>query len=820
MIAEATLDALGWTLVHFLWQGALAAALLELALLTLRRGSSQVRYGVRCLALAAMGVAPLLTFWVLRSAGRGGVLEAGGRWTLGLEVSAAVPLVPAWVVPLWGAGAAFFGLRLLAGYLRVRRVSRPGVGRPLPAPWRERFEHLAGTLAVRAAARVVDSAALAAPAVVGFLKPVVLIPARVLTGLGEEQIVALLVHELAHVRRFDYLVNLLQSVLEALLFYHPAVWWVSAGIRTEREYCCDDVAVALGADGVAYARALTELEVWRGAELSIGMSTRGGSLMHRIQRLVGIHHSPGARGAVHALGALVIAACMGATALGLTSGQDAADGQDLEEFKRPRALPVQDGQDGQDGQDERGAERLKERIHAALRAAGIGDADHVKKVLEALRAHGVHLDAEHLRKLKEHLHAAQEGQGAARDVLRKLQEHGVHLDADHLRKLKEHLHAAQEGQGTAQGAPRRLQEHGLPQLDLDHTRKLLEHVHEALEAHGVQDVLKKLHEHGLPQLDRHHTRKLLEHVHEVLEAHGVQDVLKKLHENGLPHLDADHARKLKEHLHEALESHGLTPKAPEAPRGRGIHLGHEHAQRLKERLHEVLGRGDLHEALQLQGRLSGDVLERLGEHGIPHLSDEHAQRLKERVHEALSRGDLHDVLQLQGRLSDDVLERLGEHGIPHLSDEHAQRLKERVHEALSRGDLHDVLQLQGRLSDDVLERLGEHGIPHLGDEHAQRLKERVREALSRGDLHDVLQLQGRLSGDVLKKLKERGIQHLTDEQVKGLKERARQALESHEAPPADWKERVRRALEEAGVDAKLRRKVLERLDARSGAIQI
>ena len=119
----------------------------------------------------------------------------------------------------------------------------------------------------------------------------VLIPARALTGLSGAELELVLAHELAHVARADYLVNLLQSALEALLFYHPAVWWVSNGIRAEREFCCDDAALSRSGDGVVYARALATLEGWRSVQPAFGLSTLGGPLMVRIQRLIGIRPS-------------------------------------------------------------------------------------------------------------------------------------------------------------------------------------------------------------------------------------------------------------------------------------------------------------------------------------------------------------------------------------------------------------------------------------------------------------------------------------------------------------------------------------------------
>ena len=137
--------------------------------------------------------------------------------------------------------------------------------------------------------RLLVSPLLQAPAVVGWLRPVVLAPVGALAGLPPEQIEALLLHELAHIRRHDYLVNIAQSAIEALLFYHPAVWWVSGHIRAERELCCDDMAVSATGDPVTFARALAELklESARTSHLSPDMAATGGSLSHRIARLLG-----------------------------------------------------------------------------------------------------------------------------------------------------------------------------------------------------------------------------------------------------------------------------------------------------------------------------------------------------------------------------------------------------------------------------------------------------------------------------------------------------------------------------------------------------
>ena len=135
--------------------------------------------------------------------------------------------------------------------------------------------------------RLLRSTLVDVPTVIGWLKPVILLPATALSGLNPHQLEAILAHELAHIRRHDYLVNLLQTVVETLLFYHPAVWWLSRRIRAERENCCDDLAVSLCGDPVTYARALADLEGLRNPTRRFVMAADGGSLVQRVRRLLG-----------------------------------------------------------------------------------------------------------------------------------------------------------------------------------------------------------------------------------------------------------------------------------------------------------------------------------------------------------------------------------------------------------------------------------------------------------------------------------------------------------------------------------------------------
>ncbi|MEZ5303594.1 MAG: M56 family metallopeptidase, partial [Verrucomicrobiales bacterium] len=198
------------------------------------------------------------------------------------------PALP-WVVGVWALGVALLSARLLSGWLCLRRWRASGKEIADPV-WRARFAALGERMRLSRPVRLLASASAAVPMVAGWIKPVVLVPAGLFTGLDAAQLEAILAHELAHIRRHDYLVNLLQNAVETLFFFHPAVWWISGEIRQEREHCCDDEAAALCGGAVGYARALAALEEIRsidGAPLG-AVSAAGGSLLCRVRRLLGV----------------------------------------------------------------------------------------------------------------------------------------------------------------------------------------------------------------------------------------------------------------------------------------------------------------------------------------------------------------------------------------------------------------------------------------------------------------------------------------------------------------------------------------------------
>ena len=292
-------DAAAAAILHSIWQDAAVALVLWAALRAAGRASADVRYVISCVGLAAMVLLPLATFAdALSSAAHSGlparplvdqrtdvplVMADGSRIWTNRSIPAAGMLASlyGWIVPFWLAGAALASVRLVWAARHVRFVCRTGV--TAPAGIASVVDRLAaGRLARRIT--VLVTAVTESPATVGWLKPVILLPPALVTGLSASQIEAILAHEVAHIRRHDYMVNLLQMAAETLFFYHPAVWWASRRIRAERELCCDDFAVRTSGDPQDYAQALAA--VARHAVSVAAMGAAGPSLPQRVRRLL------------------------------------------------------------------------------------------------------------------------------------------------------------------------------------------------------------------------------------------------------------------------------------------------------------------------------------------------------------------------------------------------------------------------------------------------------------------------------------------------------------------------------------------------------
>ncbi len=294
ILLDPTLHRLGLTLLHALWEDALIGLVVWAGLALLRRDDARFRYRWASSGLAAMVLVPWMTFLALASSGAGSIpmqREDLTIWASPVQVQATLVSarfygVLPWLAILWVAGSAIRLLRLGGGLWWLDHIYLKQ-SRPAPESWNARFRVLAQRMGVSRGARLLVSDRARSPLAMGWLKPVVILPASALLALSPESLEAVLAHELAHLRRGDYLANLLQTLAEALLFFHPAAWWLSRQIREIREHCCDDAAAALLGDPMPLAEGLAALAALRRppSDPEPALAAARGTLMHRITRL-------------------------------------------------------------------------------------------------------------------------------------------------------------------------------------------------------------------------------------------------------------------------------------------------------------------------------------------------------------------------------------------------------------------------------------------------------------------------------------------------------------------------------------------------------
>ena len=307
---------IGWALLHFVWQGAIVAAVFAVAARTLR--TPEARYALGVGAMLVMLALPVATAARHAAASQqsstveSAITPADDHARAAEPVAApASPLAAASpaagsgesfsrldppsfaplarflpiIVACWLAGVFILSLRLFDAWLQARRLARHGT-RPADGVHRAMLRRLAQQLGIRRPVDIVESTRLAVPAVAGWLRPVVLLPAVALSGLTAQQVEAIIAHELAHVMRNDVVANIVQSAIETLFFYHPAVWYVSRRVREAREQCCDDVAMRVCGNPEDYARALLRLAERRAGVPALVAAATGGPLLERVRRLV------------------------------------------------------------------------------------------------------------------------------------------------------------------------------------------------------------------------------------------------------------------------------------------------------------------------------------------------------------------------------------------------------------------------------------------------------------------------------------------------------------------------------------------------------
>jgi D-alanyl-D-alanine endopeptidase (penicillin-binding protein 7) len=285
--------ALGLTLMHFLWQGLLIGCATALALALMRNARAEYRYLLACSALMACLCWPALDLYQRLAGGDGAasvdfrMIELAAHTITGGGEPFDLRGSLRGIVGLWALCAAALALRMVIGLLWINRAASTDAPhhRADRLRWEASLTRLAQRFGVTRTVRLRIVDTLASPVTAGWWRPVVLVPASLVSGMPADLLGALLAHEMAHIKHHDYLVNLLQNAIETVLFYHPAVWWISNRIRSERELMADDLAARTLGEPRRLALALSELEKLQFSTHQLAQAANGGNLMERIQRL-------------------------------------------------------------------------------------------------------------------------------------------------------------------------------------------------------------------------------------------------------------------------------------------------------------------------------------------------------------------------------------------------------------------------------------------------------------------------------------------------------------------------------------------------------
>lgn len=370
IVNQALVETLGWILLHSVWQLTVVAGLVLIADRLLRKAPSSSRYLLQMFALMLMCGCPVMT-WLqmpelsdslttkapeesdsLAKLEPGDVALAAASVNdpmrasdVLLEDSSAIAAearpsikwteqVPAMLRPwlgtmvvAWSIGVLVFSLRPITGWVSVCRLRTRGTS-AVPQSVHETLRELCARLQIRRRVDVMASTVVSSPVVIGCFRSLILLPASFAASVPVSQLEAILAHELAHVRRYDYFVNLLQTLMETLFFYHPAVWWLSHRIRIEREHCCDDLVVNVLNNRVDYGRALLAVEEYRTQFMTLAMNAGGGSLLTRVRRILSVRRDDSGQGAssVLALVGLLVCTLAGLSWSAAVAGNDEATG--------------------------------------------------------------------------------------------------------------------------------------------------------------------------------------------------------------------------------------------------------------------------------------------------------------------------------------------------------------------------------------------------------------------------------------------------------------------------------------------------------------
>lgn len=319
-LSEELISAIGWTIIHSLWQGAVLVIILAILLIFLQKFSAKTRYFISVGFIFLFLFCSIITLRLhvytnnksktisdtssivsnkanqdesdiknsnLPSQKRSGLRNDNSLFFNVIEIIKNYCNTHlALIVTLWLLGILVLTLRFLGGLAYIQRLKFVKTEK-VSELWLLKVKNLCEAIGLNKSFKLLNSGIISIPMLIGVFKPVILLPVKLLSGLTEKQIEAILIHELAHLKRNDYAINIIQSLVEVLFFYHPAIWWLSSNARTERENCCDDLAISITGEAINYANALVELKEIQLSKpvFAVAFSGNKNKFNHRIKRI-------------------------------------------------------------------------------------------------------------------------------------------------------------------------------------------------------------------------------------------------------------------------------------------------------------------------------------------------------------------------------------------------------------------------------------------------------------------------------------------------------------------------------------------------------
>jgi len=294
--------AIGWTFIHSLWQGCVVL-FITLIFHKFLKPSAIGKYWGALLAMGTLFTASVVTFVISTSQSKVSaitydlttlpIIADSFDSAQSIQITSTLEQYLPMITLIWVIGAVLYAIRLSGGFVQLYRFKKIGVS-DVPNEWQDRFNALLKKSNITKCVKLLQSTKVDVPLVFGYFKPVVLIPIGMISGFSTDQVEAILLHELAHIKRHDFLFNTIQSIIEVIFYYHPVIWWLSAQIRKEREHCCDDQILSIGVDKIVYARALSNVRItsFTQNKLTMGLAKNKNDLLNRINRIIeGNDHS-------------------------------------------------------------------------------------------------------------------------------------------------------------------------------------------------------------------------------------------------------------------------------------------------------------------------------------------------------------------------------------------------------------------------------------------------------------------------------------------------------------------------------------------------